>query len=445
MATKYSLTKGQYQSVSTGYENPDTVDDFSIPSCTIEDVDRGVFNLFNQELPLFYKRKDQVKKVPVIFATGERFALLARNKPLRDKSNALILPLISVVRTGIDQENGKGNSLNQGGPITIKMRLAEDDLRYQRLQNIHGFKNADEVAITANENRDSGDGGGTANGRLATRRAAPSVSVSSRRGTILKPNLRKNLVEAIQIPPLKHYTASYEITFWTQYTQEMNSMLNVLMGGYVENRRRTFVIETETGYSFTAYVDSALTPQNNFDDFTDTERLVKYTFTLSVAAYMVVAQEPGMPVPFRKVVSSPDVQFGAQQTVGGVPAGAPPAGIPSGDPMAWIFSSFSPADEGNPPAVIGGVNPVDAIGGFSQTPTVAIGGKDAANVAANSGRASLTTPTRIITNINPFTGKEEQTIIMITSADPKTGEAVFKFSKKSPSGIAIDLGKLLKD
>ena len=152
-----------------------------------------------------------------------------------------------------------------------------------------------------------------------------------------------------------------------------------------------------------------------------------------------------MPVPFRKVVSSPDVQFGAQQTVGGVPAGAPPAGIPSGDPMAWIFSSFSPADEGNPPAVIGGVNPVDAIGGFSQTPTVAIGGKDAANVAANSGRASLTTPTRIITNINPFTGKEEQTIIMITSADPKTGEAVFKFSKKSPSGIAIDLGKLLKD
>ena len=113
--------------------------------------------------------------------------------------------------------------------------------------------------------------------------------------------------------------------------------------------------------------------------------------------------------------------------------------------MAWIFSSFSPADEGNPPAMIGGVNPVNAIGGFSQTPTVTIGGQDAANVAGSSGAASLTTPTRIITNINPFTGKEEQTIIMITSADPKTGEAVFKFSKKSPSGIAIDLGKLLKD
>jgi hypothetical protein len=440
MATKYSITKGPYQQIETGYDNEDIAPDFTMPSCTIEDVDRGVFNLFNKELPLLYKRRDEVKRVPVIFATGERFALLARNKPLRDKSNALILPLISIIRTGIDQENAKGAAQFQGGPITVKVQLSEDDLRYQRLQNTHGLKNSDENAIAALGNQADGDGGGIANGRLATRRAAPSVSVASRRGTILTPVASKNLVEMIQIPPIKQYTSSYEITFWTQYTQEMNSLINVLMSGYVENRRRTFVIETEDGYRFSAFTDAALTPQNNFDDFTDVERLVKYSFNMSVAAYMVAAQEPGMPVPFRRTVSSPDVAFGVSQGIGGVPAGAPVAGIPSGNPGDYLFAGVTPAADGNPPAGIGATPGI--IGGFPGTPTVEVGGQSAANLA---GPSSLTSPTTIITNINPFTGKKEYLEIIISSADPKTGEAVFKFSKKSPSGIAIDLGKLLKD
>ena len=106
MTTRYSNKPGWQEKVNSGYTNDPS--EFTMPSCTIEDVDRGVFNLFDKELPFFYKRKDQQKKVPVIFATGERFALLARNKPLRDKSDALILPLISIVRSGIEQENAKG-------------------------------------------------------------------------------------------------------------------------------------------------------------------------------------------------------------------------------------------------------------------------------------------------------------------------------------------------
>ena len=99
-----------------------------------------------------------------------------------------------------------------------------------------------------------------------------------------------------------------------------------------------------------------------------------------------------------------------------------------------------PADEGMPPAGIGVGKGI--ITGFPGTPSLEIGGQSAANIA---GSTSLTRPTTIITNINPFTGEKEYLEIVISSANPKTGEAVFKFSKKSPSGIAIDLGKLLKD
>ena len=133
MTTRFSNKPGYQQKVNSGYTNDPS--EFTMPSCTIEDVDRGVFNLFDKELPFYYNRKDQQKKTPVIFATGERFALLARNKPLRDRSDALILPLISIVRTGIEQENAKGASQFQGGPITVKSAISKEDPLYQRYQN----------------------------------------------------------------------------------------------------------------------------------------------------------------------------------------------------------------------------------------------------------------------------------------------------------------------
>ena len=435
MTTRYNNKKGWQEKVDTGYDG-DPDDAFVMPACTIEDVDRGVFELFDKELPFFYKRKSSTKKIPVIFATGERFALLSRNKPLRDKSDALILPLISVVRTGIEQENSKGNGLFQGGPITVKIDLADDDPIYQRLQNRFGFKNADSSAITAEDQTGLGRGGGTSPPRLATRRPAPSISVSARRGTVLTPNVTKNIYQFIQIPPIKQYTANYEITFWTQYTQEMNSMLTVMMNGYVENRRRTYVIETKAGYKFTASVDAALTPQNNFDDFTESERLVKYSFSLSVAAHLVASQEPGMPVPFRKTISAPDISFDVSSNSRGVPNSAPSANLPSGDPQAYVLQDLRTDADGLPAATIG-ANSNSLTTGFPGASVASIGGMESR--LGNSG------PTAIITDIDPFTGKREKRFILMSASTPQKGELVFRFGLKGPEGIAMDLGKLLKE
>lgn len=435
MTTRYTNEKGKQDKVRSGYSG-NVAEGFSIPSCTIEDVDRGVFNLFDKELPLFYNRKDSMKKVPVIFATGERFALLSRNRPLRDKNDALILPLISVVRTGIEQENARGNSLLQGGPLTVKVELDEDDPLYQRLQNKLGFKNSDNIAVSAEESTPAGLGGATTPGRTATRRAAPPISVSARRGTVLQPKLTKNIFSFIEIPPVKQYTANYEITFWTQYTQEMNSLLTVLMSGYVENRRRTFVIKTKEGYSFTAYVDAALNPQNNFDDFTDSERLVKYSFTMSVAACIVAAQEPGMPVPFRKTISAPEISFDVSSNSRGIPATAPSSGIPSGDPAAYVLQDIQTDDDGYP---------VSSIAADSATLTAGFPGKAVASIGGHESDLGNSAPRGIITDIDPFTGKKEKRFVLMSVSTPNKGETVFRFGLKQPEGIAIDLGKLLKD
>ena len=79
-----------------GKHDGSTAEDFFIPESGIEDTDRGVFELFDKRLNFQVKIKDQASKVPVVFSTGERFALTRRRKPIRDKNNAIILPIIPI-------------------------------------------------------------------------------------------------------------------------------------------------------------------------------------------------------------------------------------------------------------------------------------------------------------------------------------------------------------
>ena len=78
MSTRLDKKEITPNSQALGYEGTDIPDDFVVPTCTLEDTDRAVFNLFNSQIPLEYKEKGEIKKIPVIFATGERFAVLRR-------------------------------------------------------------------------------------------------------------------------------------------------------------------------------------------------------------------------------------------------------------------------------------------------------------------------------------------------------------------------------
>ena len=62
------------------FDGNNSPDDFTIPSIGIEDMDKAVFNLFNEKLSFEVEQKGKLQKVPVIFASGERFALTRRKK-----------------------------------------------------------------------------------------------------------------------------------------------------------------------------------------------------------------------------------------------------------------------------------------------------------------------------------------------------------------------------
>lgn len=74
-----------------------------LPTSGFQDVDEAVFTLFKDDIGLFYKSKGIQKRVEVLFAAGERFAVLNKHEPIRvPDSGALILPLVSIMPSGVE-------------------------------------------------------------------------------------------------------------------------------------------------------------------------------------------------------------------------------------------------------------------------------------------------------------------------------------------------------
>jgi hypothetical protein len=448
MSTRLDKAYSDGVSVSTGYEGQNVATDDYLPPCTIEDVDRALFNLFNGEIPLFYEFENNMRRVPVIFATGERFAVLRRKKPLRDKAGALILPLVSIMRTEINQEAAMGPG--QGSPAVIRKRLSKDDPKYQRLLNSRALKfqdGADHPSHVAD-----GEGNGTKDGKLATRRPDGMPDEDTRSGNHIKAKLGTNVFEIIEMPPVKFYTASYEVTFWAQYTQEMNGMISALMSSYHNNYQRQYRIESDKGYWFVASVDASITPGTNYDDFTDEERLVKYSFNITVPGYLIMPDFPGSLNGLRRYVSAPETSFASTQTTG-VPVDPVIGGVASSDVNSYILNDFAMADEPLPGQAIGAdgvastlrIAGVDVPGASVSTvdnrPSGAQDKKGAGtpkNVEASVGGFSASGSTQQMLRVthDPFTGKKITKVVRVKSRNQRKGETVYR------EGLTADLGKI---
>ena len=288
------------EQVPTGYDTQgNDPSSFYIPSCGIEDVDTAMVNLFDTEIKFKpyqqattgFQKEISLKKPFVIFATGERFALAKRLKPFRDRNGVLLLPAISIRRTGIEQQNGDLFP----GEMTIKRRLDKSDVDYQQLINRLAFNNVPVPPDTARDNK-GGD-----------------VNIESiREGMVLdykQKELRADhIYEIIAIPFPQFYTATYDIVFWTNYTQHMNYMLETLLINQI-SPGKGFYLKTDKGYWFNASVDNSMSAQDNSEDMTDAERLIKYSLKITVRGFLLAPQAAGQRVPFKRYLSSVNVGF----------------------------------------------------------------------------------------------------------------------------------------
>jgi len=310
------------------------IPDIEIPSCGIEDVDRAVFKLFNEDLPFEYETDDGLKRVPVVFATGERAFVLRRNEPLRDRQGALVLPLVSIVRSSLEQDTSLGKGIGPGtGEIVIKRKLSEEDLEYRRERNNEGLRNQDDIAGT---DKHSGPSKRNYFGK------SPNTKIDS--------DARAGVYEIITIPSPRFFQAGYEITIWTQYLQQQNNLIEAFISSYNVNPAKTFRIESPKGYWFVAHADSSFSAGNNFDGFVDEERLVKTSININVTGYIINPKFPGSNNTIRRYYSSPrisfDVEFSDSQDL-------PASTVASAQPEDYVFDDFAHEEDPLPGSSIG--------------------------------------------------------------------------------------------
>jgi len=299
-------------------------EDFSLPASNIEEIDRALFDLFDSTLPLQIKIKDQATKVPVVFSTGERFALTRRNSPIRDVNNAIILPIISIYRKSIDLSP---NQSGYGTPIaprdqelyTVRKRLSKKDRDYQKLINRSGILNQENVSSGRNfDKKDIFPGNIAKPGTLATRRNGKNLSlIDGNTNTGLGNELTDNIFEVITSQYPTFMLVSYEVMFWTQYVQHMNQLLEVMITRF-SGQDTGFAISSRSGHDYVAFVKSPLTTGDNFNDFSNDERIIKYSFQVDIPGYLFATTHQGLPHPFRKYETAPQIEFGYKDIKGDI-------------------------------------------------------------------------------------------------------------------------------
>lgn len=289
--------------LDSGYENSPSVE-FTIPPCGIEDIDIALHRLFDKTIGFttqavkVQEGAKNINKPFTIFATGERFALVKRLKPPRDKNKALILPAISIRRMSIEQNSDDINrrGMNQfTGNLIIKRRLDASDRDYQNLINKQGLQNLQGILSgIPSTTRETGEDKGSA-----------EVIEGGLLETNVGPN---NIYEIISVPQPQFFSATYEVIFWTQYTQHMTYMIQTYMSSFLP-QTRGHKLETDKGYWFIAYTEDSFQNGENIDDFSKDEKVIRYTFNVKVRGYLFAPQYGTNAVPVRRWISCPNVVF----------------------------------------------------------------------------------------------------------------------------------------
>tara|TARA_B100000700_G_scaffold210481_1_gene231399 strand:+ start:20308 stop:21519 length:1212 start_codon:yes stop_codon:yes gene_type:complete len=386
------------------FEGTNIPEDFHIPSCGIEDIDRAVFELFDKRLNFSIEVDGESKKVPVVFAAGERFALTRRSSNFRDVNNTLILPIISIDRGAIDFSptlGGYGTPIATRDQIsyTVKRRLSEADRDYQNIVNKKRLKNQSNVATRGNfGNTTEFPGLYSKPGSAASRRNSTNLSfLSSHPEDLFNPDLGNNIFEIITLPYPEFILIEYSVSFWTQYMQNMNKLLESMLIQF-DGQEKAFQIITRNGYELVAYFQGQFSADTNFNDYTDTERVIKYNFNLKVPGPIIAPDVEGLPNPFRRFLSAPQIDFGVKQVSTQI-SSTSAKGPPENDINKFILSDVEEMDaRGDQPTQRGrdGVRQLQAI-------------KD------------------------PFTGKETKKFVKILTRNQRAGETV------ASSRIIVDL------
>lgn len=183
------------------------------PASTIETADRALLSWIRVILS---GDTNNLQTMRVLFATGERWALMKQENQFTTQDGVPILPLAALVRNSVQMGKGAGrNSWNASGRIQLKR---------------------EEV-----------------------------VDATGKRG-----------VRYVDIAPPVAFQTNYTLEFWTRSPIEMNEAISRFVEA-LRNRGNleTRVADPETGWAYSIKFADSFTLGENLEDYTNAQRIVR--------------------------------------------------------------------------------------------------------------------------------------------------------------------------
>lgn len=237
----------------------------------LDDIDRAIYNWFDKTVDAHVKMpQEQRYKVPVILSTRERWLSSKEDRAHRDKDGRIVLPTISLTRTGLDPNNGM-------------LALGSNVPRLQVARKVSSKTN---------------------------------TLVNNYKNRLLSYSEKKPVVyEVTTIPFPFNGTARFEFTIQTQYMSHMNSIIEKMLSELEFYDVPCFVAplrghglpegqgpgpgeldivedspyedrELPDYYYVCGYFDENIGSDGNLDEFTDQERVFRYSGAFTVPVYL---------------------------------------------------------------------------------------------------------------------------------------------------------------
>lgn len=210
--------------------------EIELQESTIEDFDYAVHNWLNENMDIHTTTNRGWKKVPVIWVAGEKVHQAKKDQRLRDTSGALILPLITVERTGFAKDKARKGTAwamlpevndHKGGAITIARRIKQD-----------------KSAAYANATQ--------------KRQLYSNTPINFRTA-----KNTKVIYETLTIPMPVYIEATYSISIRSEYQQQMNDMVQPFV---TKHGGPNHVVIKHNNHRYEGFIGQDFTSENNVAD-----------------------------------------------------------------------------------------------------------------------------------------------------------------------------------
>ena len=216
---------------------------------SIETIDAAMYRWVDEKKNVFCNTNKGWKKVPVIWSTPERAKQTKGYRELRDAAGQLILPIITVERTGVVKDMARRGPYWANIPPTDKSKNVLTIARKISPEKTRNFLNASSKKK---------------NGQINFKTQKKSDKV---------------VYEYTSIPQPIYIDVTYKITMWTEYQQQMNEVVQPFMstGGGIN-----YDTIEENSYKYEIFIGDAFTQEDNVANMEEDER--KYQTSIEIKA-----------------------------------------------------------------------------------------------------------------------------------------------------------------